>query len=345
MSAELAMRFQRAMSARWMAEKRLRGSARTSWIIAKDGTVEKIVVIGAGTMAVGIGAGFLDAGMPVVFLGRHLGRTEATLAAARKTALALADGAVRAPVIAATGSIDHWNDWAGVTWVIETVAEDFELKRRLFTALDARVPSGVPIGSNSSGFPITRITEGLATRGRMFNAHYFMPAHLVPLVEIALGADSDPALGEAVCDLYRRAGKKPVLVRRDIPGFLANRIQHALMREALSLIDSGIATPEDVDTAVRYSFGFRYAACGPVMQKEISGWDSMARAAAEIYPSLSNTHVLADCVAGLIAAGKTGMKAGAGFTAWPAALAASERAAYELRLKAAFDVLKLDRTG
>ena len=305
--------------------------------------MEKIVVIGTGTMAVGIGAGFIDAGMQVVFLGRELARAEAALAAARKTATALAAGATRAPVATSVGLIEAWNDWQGVTWVIETIVEDFELKRRLFAALDARVPAGVPIGSNSSGFPITRLAEGLATRGRMFNAHYFMPAHLVPLVEVALGVDSDPALGEAVCALYRRAGKKPVLVRRDIPGFLANRIQHALMREALSLIDSGIATPEDIDTAVRYSFGFRYAACGPVMQKEISGWDSMARAAAEIYPSLSNTHVLADCVAGLIAVGKTGMKAGGGFMAWPPELAASERAAYEIRLKAAFDVLGLDR--
>ena len=304
--------------------------------------VEKIVVVGTGTMAVGIGAGFIDAGMQVVFLGRDIGRAEATLAAARNTALALAAGAAREPVVAGIGLIDSWNDWVGVTWVIETVAEDFELKRKLFAALDARVPASVPIGSNSSGFPITRVAAGLKTRRRMFNAHYFMPAHLVPLVEVALGEDSDPLLGEAVCDLYRRAGKKPVLVRRDIPGFLANRIQHALMREAMSLIDSGIATPEDVDTAVRYSFGFRYAACGPVMQKEISGWDSMARAAAEIYPSLSNTHVLADCVAGIIAAGKTGMKAGAGFMEWPSALAASERAAYEVRLKAAFDVLSLD---
>ncbi len=304
--------------------------------------MEKIVVIGTGTMAVGIGAGFIDAGMQVLFLGRDLGRADATLAAARKTAQALAAGAARAPVATGIGLIDSWNDWAGVTWVIETVAEDFELKRQLFAALDARVPAAVPIGSNSSGFPITRIAAGLATRRRMFNAHYFMPAHLVPLVEVALGEDSDPVLGEAVCELYRRAGKKPVLVRRDIPGFLANRIQHALMREAMSLIDSGIATPEDVDTAVRFSFGFRYAACGPVMQKEISGWDSMARAAAEIYPSLSNTHVLADCVAGIIAAGKTGMKAGAGFMQWPTALAASERAAYEVRLKAAFDVLSLD---
>jgi 3-hydroxybutyryl-CoA dehydrogenase len=171
-----------------------------------------------------------------------------------------------------------------------------------------------------------------------------MPAHLVPLVEVALGEDSDPELGEAVCALYRRAGKKPVLVRKDIPGFLANRIQHALMREAMALIDSGIATPEDVDTAVRYSFGFRYAAAGPVLQKEISGWDSMARAAAEIYPSLSNTHVLSDCVSGIIAAGKTGMKAGAGFMQWPAETAAKERAAYEVRLKAAFDVLNQSST-
>jgi 3-hydroxybutyryl-CoA dehydrogenase len=304
--------------------------------------VEKIVVIGTGTMAVGIGAGFIDAGMEVVFLGRTVDKAQAALTAARKTALALAGGAARAPVSAMAGSIDGWNDWQGVTWVIETVAEDFELKRELFAALDARVPAGIPIGSNSSGFPITRIAQGLATRSRMFNAHYFMPAHLVPLVEVALGEDSDPALGEAVCELYRRAGKKPVLVRKDIPGFLANRIQHALMREALALIDSGIATPADVDTAVRYSFGFRYAAAGPVLQKEISGWDSMARAAAEIYPSLSNTHVLAHCVADIIAAGKTGMKAGAGFMEWPAELAATERAAYEKRLKAAFDVLNLD---
>jgi 3-hydroxybutyryl-CoA dehydrogenase len=304
--------------------------------------VEKIVVMGTGTMAVGIGAGFIDAGLDVVFLGRSTDKAQRALDEARKLATGLAAGASRPPVTASVGLIDSWNDWQDVIWVIETIAEDFELKRQLFASLDTRVPAGIPIGSNSSGFPITRIAEGLATRSRMFNAHYFMPAHLVPLVEVALGVDSDPVLGEAVCALYRRAGKKPVLVRKDIPGFLANRIQHALMREALALIDSGIASPADVDTAVRYSFGFRYAAAGPVLQKEISGWDSMARAAAEIYPSLSNTHVLAHCVADIIGAGKTGMKAGAGFMSWPPELAASERAAYDKRLKAAFDVLNLD---
>ena len=306
--------------------------------------MDRIVIIGTGTMAAGIGAGFIDAGMEPVFLGRSLAKAEQSLADAHQLAIGLAGGAPRTPVAGVAGLIETWHDWSGVVWVIETVAENFELKQALFAELDRRVPAGIPIGSNSSGFPISRIAQGLATRARMVNAHYFMPAHLVPLVEVALGEDSDPAVGEAVCAMYQRAGKKPVLVRKDIPGFLANRIQHALMREALSLIDEGIATPADVDTAVRYSFGFRYAACGPMMQKEISGWDSMARAAAEIYPSLSNTQVLSDCVSGIIAAGKTGMKAGAGFMEWPRERAASERAAYDRRLKAAFDVLNMDST-
>jgi 3-hydroxybutyryl-CoA dehydrogenase len=304
--------------------------------------VNKVVVIGTGTMAVGIGAGFIDAGWDTVFLGRSMDKARQALADAHQIASSLSAKPGQSPSPGSAGLIENWNEWTGVQWVIETIAEDFDLKRDLFSALDTRVPSHIPIGSNSSGYPITKLAQGLATRRRMFNAHYFMPAHLVPLVEVALGEDSDPALGEAVCEMYRRAGKKPVLVRKDIPGFIANRIQHALMREAMALIDSGIASAQDVDVAVRYSFGFRYAAAGPVLQKEISGWDSMARAAAEIYPTLSNTPVLAQCVADNIAAGKTGMKAGAGFMAWPPERIAQERAAYDRRLKAAFAVLNLD---
>ncbi len=304
--------------------------------------MQEVVVLGTGTMAVGIAAGFIATGFATVVLGRDAVKAQQACDAAQRLAPTLTDGAL-APIRA--GLIDEWADWSDVVWVIETVAENFELKRALFAALDVRVPAHIPIGSNSSGFPITKIAQGLATRQRMFNAHYFMPAHLVPLVEVALGEDSDAQMGEAVCDLYRRAGKKPVLVRQDIPGFLANRIQHALMREALDLVDRGIASPDDVDTAVRYSFGFRYAAAGPVLQKEISGWDSMARAAEEIYPSLTDTPVLSQCVSQLIASGRTGMKAGAGFTPWTAEETARERAAYEKRLKAAFDVLAMGDKG
>lgn len=303
--------------------------------------MDKIIVVGSGTMAVGIAAGFIHAGMELVVLGRDAKRAAECVQQAAQLAQTL-PGGVKTAAAMGSGVIGDFNDWQGCSWVIETVAEDFELKRELFALLDARVPAHVPIGSNSSGFPISRLAAGLATRARMFNAHYFMPAHLVPLVEVALGDDSDAAVAEQVCELYRRAGKRPVLVKKDIPGFLANRIQHALMREALAIIDSGIASPEDVDAAVRYSFGFRYAAAGPVLQKEISGWDSMARAAAEIYPSLSNTDHLAERVASLIAAGKTGMKAGEGFTKWSPEEVKAQRAAYEKRLQAAFQVLNME---
>ena len=212
-------------------------------------------------------------------------------------------------------------------------------RARVVRGVAARVPAHIPLGSNSSSYPISKIAAGLPTRRRMFGAHYFMPAEIVPLVEVVLGADSDPELGRKVCDLFTAMKKKPVLVKKDIAGFLANRIQHALMREALSLIDAGIASPEDVDLAVRYSFGFRYAAVGPIMQKEISGWDTTLRAGTEIYPTLSNTATVPACLAGRVAQGKIGMKSGEGFLKWTPETIKAAKAEYERKLKAAFELL------
>jgi 3-hydroxybutyryl-CoA dehydrogenase len=157
-----------------------------------------------------------------------------------------------------------------------------------------------------------------------------------------MGQKTAIQFAEQACELYKAIGKKPVLVKKDIPGFLANRIQHALMREALSLVQEGIATPEDIDDAVRYSFGFRYAAVGPMTQKEISGWDGMANAAKEIYPSLSNITTLPPKVVQLMADGKTGMKAGEGFRKWTPEEIKTVSDSYSKRLKAAFDVLNIE---
>ncbi|NDD71103.1 3-hydroxyacyl-CoA dehydrogenase, partial [bacterium] len=239
------------------------------------------------------------------------------------------------------GELSSWQNWDQSQWIIETVAEDMPLKREVFKQLDNKVPAHIPIGSNSSGFPISKIADGLKTANRMLGAHYFMPAEVVPLVEIVLGEKTDIRYAENICNLYRQIQKKPVLVKRDIPGFLANRIQHALMREALSLVEAGIATPEDIDDAVRYSFGFRYAAVGPMTQKEISGWDGMANAAREIYPSLSNITVLPSKLEKLMQTGKTGMKAGEGFRKWTPEEIEKTTEAYSKRLKAAFDVLSI----
>jgi 3-hydroxybutyryl-CoA dehydrogenase len=298
----------------------------------------KIVVIGTGTMAAGIAAGFIAEQYSVIILGRSIEKADSCLT----KAVALTQGINLTEIQHQAGLIDTWDTWDNCIWVIETVTENLAIKQAIFKVLDMRVPAAIPIGSNSSGFPISKIAEGLPTAFRMMGAHYFMPADIVPLVEIVMGEKTDPALAEQVCALYKSIHKKPVLVKRDIPGFLANRIQHALMREALALVDAGIATPDDIDDAVRYSFGFRYAAVGPMTQKEISGWDGMANAAKEIYPSLSNIDAIPPSLAKLMAEGKTGIKAGEGFRKWSPEESKAINAQYTRRLKAAFDVLQME---
>ena len=172
--------------------------------------------------------------------------------------------------------------------VVEAVPERLDLKRAVFAELDKLVPPGVPVATNASGFRITDISEGCETRGRMANLHFFLPAHLVPGVEVVQGEHTDPAACDRLAEIMSGLGRQVVRVARDVPGFLANRIQHALMREAFHVIDSGLASAEDVDRAVRFCFGFRYLAAGPIMQKELAGLETQLAAAATIYPSLHN---------------------------------------------------------
>ena len=310
--------------------------------------MKSVAVIGTGIMGAGIAAGFIAQNIPVVILGRSKEKSDACLDKSITLAKKIGMTGVNATKsdsdiqqLQSIGILEEWQDWNQCCWVIETVAESLELKQKVFQYLDQVVPIDIPIGSNSSGFPISKISEGLKSANRMMGAHYFMPAEVVPLVEIVMGQKTELKYAEQACKLYRVINKKPVLVKKDIPGFLANRIQHALMREALSLVQEGIASPQDIDDAVRYSFGFRYAAVGPMTQKEISGWDGMANAAKEIYPSLSNITALPPKVVQLMAEGKTGMKAGEGFRKWTPEEIKTVSDSYSRRLKAAFDVLNM----
>ena len=311
--------------------------------------MKSVAVVGTGIMGAGIAAGFLANSVPVVILGRSKEKADACLDKAISLAKKIGvDGDYATKDQAdikkqqVVGVLEDYQGWNDCIWFIETIAENLALKQEIFKYLDRVVPPNIPIGSNSSGFPISKIAEGLNTANRMMGAHYFMPAEVVPLVEIVMGQNTEIQFAEKACDLYRSIDKKPVLVKKDIPGFLANRIQHALMREALSLVQEGIATPEDIDDAVRYSFGFRYAAVGPMTQKEISGWDGMANAAKEIYPSLSNIATLPPKVVQMMAEGKTGMKAGEGFRKWSQEEISQVSDSYSRRLKAAFDVLNIE---
>ncbi len=230
-------------------------------------------------------------------------------------------------------------DWHDVRLVVECIPEKLDLKQALFAQLVELAPAHAVLTSNSSSFPISAIGQGLSTQDRMLGLHFFMPAHLVPLVEVVLGPQTRPALAEALSAFMRHCGSVPVLVRKDKPGFLANRLQHALSREAFAMIDEGVASPEDVDAAVRFGFGFRYLAAGPVMQRDHAGLDVHCAAAATMYPSLSNTAEPSRALRDRVQAGRLGMKAGAGFYDWTPESRQAERERYDRLLRQGLQLL------
>ncbi|HEX7955206.1 MAG TPA: 3-hydroxyacyl-CoA dehydrogenase NAD-binding domain-containing protein [Burkholderiales bacterium] len=299
---------------------------------------KRAVVIGGGTMGADVAAIFAAGGMGVDIVQRP-GRTRDTLQARVQRSVNEL-GAAKFDISAHDALSDV--AWKEVGIVVESVSEDLALKRNIFAELEAHAPPHIALTSNSSSFPISQIGAGLKTRQRMLGLHFFMPAHMVPLVEVVKSDATDAAMVQAVFDLMRKLRRKPVMVAKDITGFLANRMQHALMREAWSLIERGIATPEDVDIAVRYGFGFRYIAAGPILQKEMSGLDTNFLASSTVFPDLCNDAVPAAILAAKVKAGEIGMKSGKGFYDWPAEKMAKTRARYQAALKSALEILKAD---
>jgi 3-hydroxybutyryl-CoA dehydrogenase len=233
-------------------------------------------------------------------------------------------------------------DWAGVDLVIEAATENLELKRKIFSELETLARPEIPLASNTSNFQIGEIGKHLKTRSRVAGVHYFMPAHLVPLVEIIKADFTDVKICDWLEENQRSLGKMPVRVNKDIPGFIGNRLQHAMMREALYLISDGVVSPEGVDAAVRYGFGFRFLACGPMMQKEMSGWDTNYYAASSLYGDLHAEKVAAPVVKAMIDKGHLGMKTKHGMWAWDDEGIKKEKNRIEKVLQQALTILNAD---
>ena len=240
--------------------------------------------------------------------------------------------------LSACASLDEVS-WNEIDLVVECIPERLDIKQALFAELEKRARPDALLTSNSSSFPISAIAADLATSARMLGLHFFMPAHLVPLVEVILGRGSNPALAESLAAFMRGCGMVPVIVKKDLPGFLANRLQHALAREAFAMIDAGVATAQDVDNAVRFGFGFRFLAAGPVMQRDHAGVEVHTAAAATMYPSLSAATVPAQVLRDKVSAGKFGMKAGEGFYKWTQETTAIERKRYDDLLRAGLKLI------
>jgi 3-hydroxybutyryl-CoA dehydrogenase len=296
------------------------------------------LVLGGGTMGVGIIAMFLAGGWKVDVVSRSAS-TRDNLPDACTRALATMGKPADTTGLATYANLPEAS-WSAIDVAVETVTEDLELKRRLFAEMETLARPDCALTSNSSSFPISEIAKGLKTQGRMMGLHFFMPAHLIPLVEVVRSVHTDVAHAERVGEIMQALGKRPVQVRKDVIGFLGNRIQGALMREALWLIEQGVASPEDVDATVRLSFGFRYAAAGPIMQKEHSGWDTTCAVAKIIWPDLTNADGPPPVLQRNVDEGRIGFKTRRGFFDWNDDSIANERARYERALRKCLEIFK-----
>jgi 3-hydroxybutyryl-CoA dehydrogenase len=299
-------------------------------------TKQHLLVVGGGTMGVDIAASFAIYGWAVTIVNPADGRFDSIQDRFDKAIARLGRPASSRPVLAQSLAEA---DWAGIGLVIEAAPESLPIKQRIFRELELHARPETPLCSNSSALPISSIGQGLQSQHRMLGTHYFMPAHLVPGVEVVCSAKTDPAVADAVAELLRAVGKVPIRVKRDLPGFLVNRLQHAVSREALSLMDRGIVSAEDIDAAVRFGFGFRYLAAGPCLQRDHAGLDIHHAAAGSIYPDLCNDAQPSASLTRLVREGAMGMKAGRGFYDWTPERISSERERYETLLAAASELL------
>lgn len=299
----------------------------------RGGEAQRLLLVGAGTMGVDIAAAFMAGGWSVTLVEPLVRGHEQRQAHLQSSLRVL--GAELRPARFVGTIPEAVAQGARFRLVIEAVPENLKLKREVFALLDRMVPAPTPLCSNSSAIPISLIAQGLQTSRRMMGTHFFMPAHLVPGVEVVSSVETDPDLALQVAADLKTAGRVPIMVKRDIPGFLVNRLQHAVSREAFDLIDQGIATPEEVDRAVRFGFGFRYLAAGPCLQRDHAGLDVHLAAARSIYPDLNNASVPSTVLRQRVEEGALGMKAGQGFYSWNESSIAAERVRYERLLRAA----------
>ncbi len=293
----------------------------------------RIAVVGAGLMGHGIAQVFAVAGHEVAItdtVAANLDSAKARIAASLKD-LDDDPGAVERvtphrELAAAVRDADY---------VVEAVSEDLTLKQKLFAEIEKHVRQDSILSSNTSVIPITDIMSGLKWRDRALGTHWWNPPTLVPLVEVIGTELTSPKAIEWTMALHAAAGKKPAHVKKDVPGFIGNRLQHALWREAVSLVERGICDAETVDTVIKAAFGRRLAVLGPLENADLVGTDLTLAIHKTVLPDIEARPGPSPYLEKLVAGGKLGFKSGEGFRKWSAEEQAALRAKVVQHLKKA----------
>ena len=276
-----------------------------------------VVIAGAGTMGASLAQIFAQAGIQVTLWNRSQAGLDRAAALIRSNQSALVaagrlsaddSNALMERIVPTT----EYACFPTASFLLESIAEDLTLKQDFFRRISTLVPVDCILTTNTSGLSISAIGSAVAEPGRFCGMHWINPPHLVPLVEVIQGTDTGDGTMDFVYALAQRLRKKPIRAK-DLPGFIMNRLQLALLREALALVDSGAATAEDVDAAVKYGLGLRYACVGPFETMDLGGVDIFCRIASYLLADLDDRKDTPPLLQTLTEQGACGVKSGHGF--------------------------------
>lgn len=231
---------------------------------------------------------------------------------------------------------------SGAHFVTEAVREDLAVKQDLFARLEGAVSAKTILASNSSTFPISASAAKMQRPERAIVTHWFNPPHIVPVVEVVPGARTSAAVTAKTLALMRSIGKEPIHLLQEIPGFVVNRVQIAVMREVWDLLDRGIASPQDIDAAISGTMGFRLAAVGPLEVNDFGGLDIHTRVFENLVPGIQSGTEIPGCIRKLVAGGHFGVKSGRGIYSYSPAEAARRTRRRDRRF---LELLKLLHAG
>lgn len=280
-----------------------------------------VVIVGSGRMGAGIAACAAAAGERVILTDRNLESAVSGAEKAKETVIALYENElITQEQYQKAGELilaeEKETALAQAQFVIEAVYEDLGLKQELFQELDTLLPPEVVIASNTSGLRITEIADRTTHPERCVTTHFWFPAHLIPLVEVVIGDRTEEKYAIQTKERLALWGKKPVLVKKDLPGQLANRILQAVIREAVNIVQIGLASPEDVDMAVKMGMGIRFPAWGPLEHVDAVGIDLCTSVQDSVLPEISSEKQALPFMRSLLENGDTGYKSGRGFYDW-----------------------------
>jgi 3-hydroxybutyryl-CoA dehydrogenase len=304
-------------------------------------TAPVLVVVGGGRMGGDIAAQFAAGGWQV-----HAVETAAAVRATFVSRTRAALRAMRAPAAAARQIVLHEGldpvPWRSADLVLESISEVLAPKQRLMASIEPRVRRSTILATNSSSLLPSKIFARVDDRRRTAAIHFMTPAHRVPMVEVVRAPGTTAATIRRIDGWLRALGKLPVHLASEIPGMIVNRLQHAMMREALALIEAGVTDVESIDRAVRFGFGFRYLAAGPLAQRDMNGLMIHWQSARELYPLLSTARRPAKLFDRLIANGHVGLRAGRGFHRWDKVTTPAKLARYDRLITQALALLEAE---